>query len=76
VVASATGTRPSAVTTFEVGNLEDVCRKVQHVLTEISSDHLRVFNQEENQGSGDRLLELYESLFGSTTRSLKCVQGC
>ena len=74
VVASATGTRPSSVTTFEVGNLQDLCRKVEQVLAEISSGRPRVLNNEANQGSGDRLLELYESFFWSTTRNLKCVQ--
>ncbi len=75
VVASAVGTRPSSVKTFEVGNLDDLCRKVQQVLTEVASDHHSVRNVEENQGSGDALLGLYESLLGGSARSLKCLHG-
>ena len=63
VVASAAGTRPSSVTIFEVGSREDLFRKIKQLLTDMSSGKPVVLNQEENRGSGDILLKLYETLF-------------
>lgn len=75
VVASAAGMRPSSVKTFEVGSREDLCKKVQQLLTEISSGKPIVLNQEENRGSGDTLLKLYETLFGGSALSINNVGG-
>ena len=62
VVASATGMRPPSVVTFQVGDCDDLCKKILEVVTRVSIGHGNEIIRGEDQGSAKVLLGLYQRM--------------
>ena len=62
VVASATGMRPASVVTFQVGDCDDLCKKILEVVTRVSIGHGNEIIRGEAQGSAKVLLGLYQRM--------------
>ncbi len=62
VVASATGMRPASVVTFQVGDCDDLCKKILEVVKRVSIEHGNEIIRGEDQGSAKVLLGLYQRM--------------
>jgi len=62
VVASATGMRPASVVTFQVGDCVDLCKKLREVLGRVLIETGKPIIRDEDQGSANVLLDLYQRM--------------
>lgn len=62
VVASATGMRPESVVTFQVGDCDDLCKKLREVFGRALIETGKPIIRDEDQGSANVLLGLYQRM--------------
>lgn len=62
VVASATGMRPASVVTFQVGDCDDLCKKIREVFGRVSIETGKPIICDDDQGSAKVLLDLYQHI--------------
>lgn len=62
VLASATGMRPASVVTFQVGDCDDLCKKLREVFGRASIETVKPIVRDKDQGSANVLLDLYQCL--------------
>jgi len=62
VVASATGMRPASVVTFQVGDCNDLCKKLREIFGRVLIETSKPTIPDEDQGSAKVLLDLYQRM--------------